>query len=315
MSFADELNQDFESYMTYRESVGFATATYRSSVPPFIHFCAEKYPEGTVITKEMLDAWLEHYGYSQNSRAAFIPLLREFSKYLHFLGRDDFIPDEDYNTRSIAYVPYLFSDAELKSLFDCFDCYVGNGQGKRLQPEVVLPVYSRLLYCCGLRPQEPPALLRSDVNLETGDIYIRQSKKHKDRHIIMSEDMRRLCEEYDRLLPADRSWFLCRNDGNPFTAKWFSAMFRRIWKQTGLQGNPRPYDLRHAFASRNIIRWLEAGRDAMELLTYLSAYMGHSNLTATLYYIHLLPDNLRQATKVNWDMLSKIYGEGPEDED
>ena len=54
--------------------------------------------------------------------------------------------------------------------------------------QVVLPVYTRLLYCCGLRlrPQEPPAIRTRDVDLETGDVYIRQSKKHKDRHIIMS---------------------------------------------------------------------------------------------------------------------------------
>jgi len=48
----------------------------------------------------------------------------------------------------------------------------------------------------------------------------------------------------------------------------------------------------------------------MELLTYLSAYMGHSELTSTLYYVHLLPDKLRKAKGIDWDMLSKIYGEG-----
>ena len=47
----------------------------------------------------------------------------------------------------------------------------------------------------------------------------------------------------------------------------------------------------------------------MELLTYLSAYMGHSELTSTLYYVHLLPDNLRKAKGIDWDILSKIYGE------
>ena len=54
----------------------------------------------------------------------------------------------------------------------------------------------------------------------------------------------------------------------------------------------------------------------MELLPYLSAYMGHSELTSTLYYIHLLPENLRKSKAVDWDLLSRIYGKGvPEDED
>lgn len=36
-----------------------------------------------------------------------------------------------------------------------------------------------------------------------------------------------------------------------------------------------------------------AGKDAMELLPYLSAYMGHSELASMLYYIHMLPEKLR----------------------
>lgn len=54
----------------------------------------------------------------------------------------------------------------------------------------------------------------------------------------------------------------------------------------------------------------------MELLPYLSAYMGHSELTSTLYYVHLLPENLRRSKGVDWDFLSRVYGkEVPEDED
>lgn len=54
----------------------------------------------------------------------------------------------------------------------------------------------------------------------------------------------------------------------------------------------------------------------MELLPYLSAYMGHSELTSTLYYVHLLPEKLRRSKGVDWDFLSSIYGKGvPDDED
>ena len=114
-----------------------------------------------------------------------------------FLGYADFIPDDDYTIKRTAFIPYLFTDKELSALFHNIDSYTGATRGKRYLPEVVLPVYTRLLYCCGLRPQEPPAILADDVDLETGDVYIRKSKRHKDRHIIMSEDMLRLCRRYD----------------------------------------------------------------------------------------------------------------------
>lgn len=317
MTIKDRLNNAFEEMMAYRQSVGYATATYKSSVPPFIKYCTEKHPDSDFITSDMVDEWLAFYPCSTNSRAAFISLLREFTKYLNFLGYRDYIPDDDYSIKRIVYNPYLFTDKELSGLFTAIDSYVGATGGKRFLPELVLPVYTRLLYCCGLRPQEPPAIRTEDIDLSTGDLFIRQSKRHKDRHIIMSDDMLELCRCYDEV-SGKREWFFQKWDGMPYKTSWYNEVWRRLLAISGIawRGKPRPYDLRHAFASRNIIRWLEAGRDIMELLPYLSAYMGHSELTSTLYYIHLLPEKLRKAKGIDWGMLTRIYGEGVlEDED
>ena len=311
MTLEKRLNDAFEEMMSYRASVGYATATYRSSVPPFINFCVENYSNSELITPEMIDKWLAFYPYTNNSKAAFIALLREYTKYLNFLGYEDYIPDDDYTVKRTAYNPYLFTDEELSGLFNAIDSIKGATCGKRYLPEVVLPVYSRLIYCCGLRPQEPPAIRTEDIDLKTGDLYIRQSKQHKDRHIIMSSDMLKLCKRYDALA-GKRKWFFQKWDGTQYETSWYNNVWRRIIKTCGIRwkGNPRPYDLRHAFASRNIINWINSGKNVMELLTYLSAYMGHSELTSTLYYVHLLPDKLRKAKGIDWDMLSKIYGEG-----
>lgn len=316
MTFKERLNKAFGEMMEYRRSVGYATATYRSSVPPFINFCTGNYPESDAITPEMVDEWLAFYPYTNNSKAAFISLLREYTKYLNFLGYEDFIPDEDYAVKRTAFHPYLFTDDELSGLFDTIDSYSGKTCGRRYLPEVVLPVYTRLLYCCGLRPQEPPAIHTGDVDLKTGDVYIRQSKRHKDRHIIMSGDMLNLCRRYDSVA-GKRQWFFQKWDGTQYETSWYNQVWRNLTAKSGIvwRGTPRPYDLRHAFASHNIIRWIDSGRDVMELLPYLSAYMGHSELTSTLYYVHLLPEKIRRSKGIDWDFLSSIYGKGvPEDE-
>ena len=311
MTLDKKLNDAFEKMMKYRQSIGYATATYRSSVPPFINFCVKNHPLSARITQEMVDEWLAYYPYTVNSKAAFISLLREYTKYLNFLGYDDYIPDDNYVVKRIAFNPYLFTDDELFRLFKTIDSYIGKTCGKRYQPEVVLPVYSRLLYCCGLHPQEPPAIRTEDVDLVTGDVYIRQSKRHKDRHIIMSDDMRALCQKYD-YVAGKRQWFFQKWDGTPYETSWYNQVWRNLISKSGIswKGTPRPYDLRHAFASRNIIRWINSGKDVMELLPYLSAYMGHSELTSTLYYIHLLPESLRKSKAVDWDLLSQVYGKG-----
>lgn len=158
MTLESRLNKAFDEMMRYRESVGYATVTYKSSVPPFINFCINNHPESDYITSVMVDEWLAFYQYSNNSKAAFISLLREYTKYLHFLGYEDFIPDDDYIVKRTTFSPYLFTDEELSVLFYTIDSYTGKTCGKRYLPEVILPVYTRFLYCCGLRPQEPPAI-------------------------------------------------------------------------------------------------------------------------------------------------------------
>ena len=76
MTFGEGLREAFEQMMLYREAVGYATETYRSSVPPFIDYCARNYADGQVITRQMLDGWLTFYPYTANSKAVFVSLIR-----------------------------------------------------------------------------------------------------------------------------------------------------------------------------------------------------------------------------------------------
>jgi hypothetical protein len=64
------------------------------------------------------------------------------------------------------------------------------------------------------------------------------------------------------------------------------------------------------------MRWIDNGNDIVTLLPYLSTYMGHSEITSTLYYIHLLPDRIRKSAGIDWKLFSIIYGkEGTTDEE
>ena len=308
MNFLDELKSDFKKMIDYRKAVGYATKTYECMVMPFIIFCGKNYPDDTSITREMIDRWLEEYGYSTNNQAVFIACLRQYTKYINFLGKKSFVPDDDYSLKRIAYEPYVFTDNELRVLFDSFDNYTASTNNRKFKPAIVIAPMFRMMYCCGMRPSEPLHLLCEDVNLDTGDIYIRKSKRHKDRHIIMSDDMLNLCNKYDNYA-GERTWFFEYNNG-AYDRKWMTQQFYHCWKQSGLvkHGNPRPYDLRHAFATRNLMRWIDNGNDVMSLLPYLSTYMGHSEITSTLYYVHLLPERIRESARIDWKQFLTIYG-------
>ena len=148
-----------------------------------------------------------------------------------------------------------------------------------------------------------------DVNLKTGDIFIRKSKHGKDRHIIMSEEMRQLCAVYDSFA-GKREWFFSYVNGEKIPVRWPKWNFDNAWNRTGLPtrfNKPRPYDLRHSFATRTLMRWVDEGRDVMTLMPYLSTYMGHVSMEETLYYVHLLPERIKSSPGINWDMMGDIY--------
>ena len=314
MSFLEELRNDFQTMLDTRSSVGYATATDKSTLPPFIDFCGMNYPEAESITKEMVDGWLAHHPYEcARTQAVFIAIVRHYTKFIRSLGKEAFIPDEEYTVRYERYRPYIFNDGELSGLFQAIDSLPPHHKSPRR--EIIVPVLFRMMYCCGMRPSEPLRLRSEDIDLRNGDIYIRRSKRSKDRHIVMSEDVRQLCSNYD-FLEGGREWFFQKRDGGPLPTKWMTKQFHICWDRSGLikRGNPRPYDLRHVFATMNMMRWIDEGKEIMTLLPYLSTYLGHSDFTSTLYYIHLLPERLRRSAGIDWKQFSHIFGEVESDE-
>jgi integrase/recombinase XerD len=55
-------------------------------------------------------------------------------------------------------------------------------------------------------------------------------------------------------------------------------------------GGPHIHSLRHGFAVQNLRHWAADGSDLAVMLPYLSAYMGHSDLRGTQYYLRLTAD-------------------------
>ena len=124
----------------------------------------------------------------------------------------------------------------------------------------------------------------------------------------MAEELRRLCQMYDKLIQcrlSNREFFFQHPAGGAYSAEWVQTQFFRCWSFAGITFNkdrrPRVYDWRHNYATRIIAKWLREKRNISVLLPYLSAYMGHDSLDYTAYYIHLVPEHLTASGLTGWE--------------
>lgn len=304
------------SMIDYKVSLGYEESTYLARSHSLDRYCMEYFPSETALTREVVTGWLERkpeesIGYF-HSRAGYA---RGLGKYLASIGSPAFILPEKFTSGRSCFVPYIFTDSELMSLFHVID--IQEGKEGSLQPFLLSTVF-RLIYTCGLRPNEGRMLKRESVNLATGEILITETKRRKERIVVMSDDMMELAASYSRLRDAaypDSPYFFPDRNGNPYPAQWMQNKFRAFFAAANPGTDPdmlpavRIYDLRHRFASAALNRWLDHGENLFNRLPYLRAYMGHKELSATVYYIHLLPENLVKSAGIDWNSLRQMIPE------
>lgn len=306
---------EIQAMEDFRETLGLRSYAYL--LQSFDNFCSDHYPKAQALSRNMVLEWLDKESEHRKELSHNAAAIRQFGKYLASAGHEAYIlPDYFCRYRS-TFVPYIFTDAELKSLFHASD----NLKAVRSQSSydgIIAPVLFRLLYTSGLRPNEGRELRRSHINFETGEIKIIHNKQWQERIVVMSDDMLGLCRRYDlqrSIFSGDSDFFFPAQDGKPYTNQQMHRLFVRCWKNAnpGFERSNlpsvRPYDLRHRFATAAMQRWLNEGRDLYAMLPYLRSYMGHKEFSSTAYYIHLLPENLVRSSGVEWSAFEKLIPE------
>lgn len=195
-----------------------------------------------------------------------ICFMNGFARYLNNVGKPAFMMHNRFTCGRTLFVPYIFSDDDLTRLFHVIDT---NGKHGNPFQRIQFSVYYRLIYTCGLRPNEGRTLRKKHVDLHSGEIAIESSKERRSRIVVMSDDMRALAARYSSLLNAcfpDTEFFFPSKHGREYPATFFQANLVRFFAEA----NPaipadflprvRVYDLRHRFATAAIHRWLEQGK-------------------------------------------------------
>lgn len=303
-----------EEMINFKTSLGYEKRTYEGFLNDFSKFCSETYPKQEYLTEKLTLTWcIRRSTESQTGFRRRISALREFGKYLNAIGIESYILPSNFAGSRTTFTPYIFSDDELLAIFT---------ESDKLKPSynspychIIVPVLLRMIYFCGLRPNEGREILKKDVDLEKGILFIRKNKAHRERYVPISEDVCSLCKSYTEKLKyftPESEYFFPTNKGTPYPAKWLTRQFLGIWrgvKHGKYQPRVRVYDFRHRFATTVMIKWLNEGADLYAKLPYLSSYMGHTHFSDTAYYIHLLPENLMKSSSVDWAIFSKLIPE------
>lgn len=312
--FLSPFGERITGFLDYRAARGFKRETWLRHFIKFDRWCAEKYPSQQELSRDFVHCWIDTDTVSFFDVSQRVAAMRQFGRYLCAIGEEAYIIPEKYAPLKSHAAAYIFTDSELTALFTAIDQLPST----KNEPffDVIAPTMFRMIYTCGLRPNEGRGLLVENVNLQTGEILITRTKRNKERLVVMSNDMLVLARQYEsrrKIIGSGNPYFFPSAKGGELTTQTVYSAFNRAWSHADLMGKypgkVRVYDLRHRFASACLNRWLDHGENLMAMLPFLRAYMGHSTLTETAYYIHILPENLLKSTAIDWDKFNSMFPE------
>ncbi len=151
--------------------------------------------------------------------------------------------------------------------------------------ETYLDLYDFLVFT-GSRLGEALALTWKDILFDAGVAYLTDSKSNRPRVIYLSDYV------LDLLIKRKQKSGIKTENERVFqhSDSEFRRAFKKALRKSGLSENIRVHDLRHTFAS-----WLAMKGTPLQ---HIQQLLGHSQISTTLRYAHLLPSSLRKAINI-----------------
>ena len=223
-------------------------------------------------------------------------LWRQFALFCRRRGMEAWIPDaHSLPLCPRDFCPHIYTRAELRAFFSAVDALpVPSGFPRRSLEYALL---FRLLYGAGLRISEALALKIADYDRSSGTFCVRQGKNRKDRLVPLAAGLRERVETYLRDHPSGRDhdyvFASPRHQGRPRSSNAIRRIFCEVLlPKAGIPlrrhgKGPRIHDLRHTFAVHRMENWFLNHEDVEAKLPVLAAYMGHTNIRDTYYYLRI----------------------------
>lgn len=149
-------------------------------------------------------------------------------------------------------------------------------------------VMMRFMLNAGLRSREVLNLKVNDIDLKDGKIFIRQSKRKKDRIVWIGKEDLDYLEKWLGKKPSSEYMFTTLKGGK-IMGRYLRAMVKRRGRRAGIIKDVHPHMLRHTFAT-DLLRKTKNIRLVQKAL-------GHSDLSTTMIYTHIIDEELSGAMK------------------
>ena len=289
--------EHIKNHVELKQSVGYKYIAEAKHLKRFDTFTLGKYSSVTTLTKEIVLDWCNKKPYeAQANQCIRASIIRQFSKYLDSIGVEAYIMPKNYYPQEIQYMPHIYTDEELKCFFaETERCHYSPAFPYR---HLIMPVFFRMVYTCGLRVSEARLLKVGDVDLDTGILAIHHSKKDSSRLAPMADPLRKRCKEYSATVHLQSKldeYYFPALGGKPMTLGNVYKNFRKfLWcagiSHGGRGYGPRIHDFRHSFCVHCLKKWSEQGKDLMVYLPILRTYLGHDSFRETAYYLRLTAD-------------------------
>lgn len=307
------VSNHIQSYIALQRTAGFKFITQERILQHFDHYFYYNGYQGTQLTKDLISDFIYIKSEAASTWRNKEIILHGFGSYMRDLGYQVHIPDIKTELPRCSYIPHIYTKSELRRFFKAVDEYPITMNSSR---NIVDPVLFRFLYGTGVRLSEALNLKISDFNKEKGCVIIRQAKNNKDRIVPIHPSMNtRIATYITRFHVANKldshlfpSSLLTRMDMSTAYRHFRDYLFMADIPHTG--HGPRIHDFRHGLAVENLRRWSADGRDLLNLIPYLSAYMGHSDFRATQYYLRLTAEIYPEMMSIMESACMDIIPEG-----
>jgi integrase len=292
-----------KNYLHYRRKLGVALLREGSLLLNFAHF-ADRTGHAGPLTQDLAESWACISRTSQINRARRLAIVRRFAQYRRQFDSDTQIPHSTLLGRtSRRLTPHIYSAEEIEHLLAAAR-ELTSKNGLR---GATYETFFGLIAATGLRLSEAINLKCCDVDLANGILTVRRSKYAKTRMVPLHPSTTQALRCYMRFrdqkipAPANESFFLSAR-GATLDSRTVEHTFGRLRKRLGWVGRgsysfPRILDMRHSFICRRLLSWYKEGANVDNAILALATYVGHTEITATYWYITGIPDLMALAAQ------------------